>query len=189
METTTTEKYRKIPRIQKSQLVMDKIPQIVPEKYHILSIKLTRCILGCLPDFQNNPKIVTKTKFGFGTEVGFDIKEKRMRVRLNILIIGITDDDIELGVKAEYGFEYFLLIDNLEDYIHSKEDSTLELTIDEYFGTTIMGFVYSTTRGILFERLKNTFFEGIILPVIDPSELLDATKTDLADNIHHTPKS
>jgi hypothetical protein len=157
---------------------MNKIPLIDPDKYHILSIKLTRCFLECSDDYRDNPKEVKKTKFGFGSEIGYDFSNKGMRVRLNILIIGTSDDEIELGVKAEYGFEFFLLIDNLDDYIYSKDDSNLELIIDKHFGSTIMGIVYSTTRGILLERLKNTHFEGVILPIIDPTELLDPNKTE-----------
>ncbi len=34
------------------------------------------------------------------------------------------------------------------------------------------GITYSTGRGIVLERMQDTFFEGAILPVINPYEAL-----------------
>jgi hypothetical protein len=44
--------------------------------------------------------------------------------------------------------------------------------IEEAIGATIAGISYSTSRGIVLERTLGTDFGGIILPVIDPAELI-----------------
>lgn len=44
--------------------------------------------------------------------------------------------------------------------------------MDSILGTTLMGIVYSTARGIILERTQGTFFNGVILPVINPNKLI-----------------
>lgn len=40
-------------------------------------------------------------------------------------------------------------------------------------GATLLGIAFSTARGIIFERTRGTFFDGVILPVVDPFKVLE----------------
>lgn len=46
------------------------------------------------------------------------------------------------------------------------------MQIDAALGATLLGTAYSTARGIIFERTRGTYFDGVILPVIDPFKVL-----------------
>ena len=60
----------------------------------------------------------------------------------------------------------------MRDFI-SYEENKEDYTIDSQLGATIAGISYSTARGIVLERTNGTYFNGVILPVLNPRELLE----------------
>jgi hypothetical protein len=61
-------------------------------------------------------------------------------------------------------------VDNLKELVQIQGSIS---TIDGRLAATVLGIAYSTARGIVVERTQGTFFNGAILPVINPSSLLN----------------
>lgn len=144
--------------------------KIIPEKIHINSIKVFRSNLETSADFMEKPEKVTKFDFGFNHEIAHNIEEKRTRLRLFFNLNGIAGDmepvdGMEADIIAEYGIEFHFHVENFHDFFQKNGD---EVLIDSFFAGTLMGIAYSTSRGIILERMQGTFFEGVILPVINP---------------------
>ena len=59
-----------------------------------------------------------------------------------------------------------------------SRSETLRLVSEEDFsvsamiGATLAGIAYSTTRGIILDCTQSTDFKGVLLPVINPQQLL-----------------
>ena len=93
------------------------------------------------------------------------------RFRLFITVNGMDEQQNKpLGLKVDYGIEYHFKVDNFQDMLHQTPDGDIE--IDQELGVTLLSIAYSTSRGIILERTQGTFFEGVILPVIDPFKVL-----------------
>jgi len=54
----------------------------------------------------------------------------------------------------------------MDKYIDEKQ--RLDLSV----AASLINISYSTSRGIILEKTQNTFFHGIILPVVDSTKLL-----------------
>lgn len=94
-----------------------------------------------------------------------------MRIRLEIVLEGVDDNDNEIGLHGEYGIEFQLHVENLTEFLEESENGQGK-SIDGKLGPTLLAIVYSTARGIIIERTQATYFNGVILPVIDPNELI-----------------
>ena len=144
--------------------------KIIPEKIHLVSVNIIKANLEASDDFLDSPQKIGAFEFGIANEVAHNFEEGRARFRLYFTLDARDEEENPLGVKVEYGIEFHFLVENFQDFIHEvKKDST---QVDIALGATLFGMAYSTARGIIFERTRGTFFDGIILPVIDPFKFL-----------------
>jgi len=143
--------------------------KIIPEKILIYQIRIYKINLNLSDQFLLNPKKPENYSIQFGHENAVDFEAKAIRIRLETILDGMNDKDEKLGVHAEYGIEFHFHVDNLEDFVEENENGK---QVDSVLGTTILSIAFSTSRGIIIERTQGTYLEGIILPVIDPKELL-----------------
>ncbi|HKJ68551.1 MAG TPA: hypothetical protein VKA68_11385 [bacterium] len=120
----------------------------------------------------------------------FDYKSPEQSVRRNAKVIfNITPSlrikskdkliKLGMGVKIMYRKKDPILLVELETetvfLVHNIDELKVDeehIDIPEPFLTTLLSLTYSTIRGILIERLKETKLEKFVLPVIDPSTLL-----------------
>jgi hypothetical protein len=104
-----------------------------------------------------------------GQNTAFDLERKNIRIRLNIDLEAKKNESEPVGLSGNFVLEFHLHVDNLDEFISSENDKNL---IDGQLGGTLNGIVYSTARGIIYERTATTAFGGILLPVIDPNSLI-----------------
>lgn len=147
--------------------------KIIPEKITILQVKLYRTNLDLTDFFLSNPAHVENFRVNFGHDTEFDFESKSIRIRLEIMLEGLDEKEELIGIKAEYGIEFVFHVENLEEFI-SETDSMK--AVDSILGITLLSMAYSTSRGIVLQRTQGTYFDGIILPVVDPKELLQKSK-------------
>jgi len=58
-------------------------------------------------------------------------------------------------------------VENLDEFlVNKKQEAPVEIDIN--LMGTLMGIVYSTSRGIIMQRTQGTILNGVILSVIDP---------------------
>jgi len=142
---------------------------IAPEKIHLFRIKVFQSNLETSEAFLEAPEEIEGFEFEIRHEVAHNFDESLARYRLFFALIAIDDEKAELGLRAEYGIEFHFKVDNFNDFLYNKKGDVI---IDANLGTTLMAIAYSTARGIVLERMQGTYFEGAILPIIDPHQVL-----------------
>ena len=141
----------------------------MPELIHLHALKVYKTLVDASDEYINNPVEVENISVQYAQNSAFNFEEKAIRIRLEILMIAVDGEDKELGLNAEYGIEFHFVVENLDKFIEVEGDTK---TIHGMLGGTLMGIAYSTARGIVFDRTQGTHFKGVILPVIDPKELV-----------------
>lgn len=141
---------------------------IHPEAISILSINIYRANVNTTDEYLNNPIKPDGFEMNVGQNTAYDLEQKNIRIRLSFHFEAKKNESESLGLTGDYGIEFHIHVDDIEQFIIDKEDEKL---IDGKLGGTLNGIVYSTARGIIYERTAATFFNGILLPVIDPNLL------------------
>lgn len=143
---------------------------IIPEKIKINSINIIKAQLAPDEGFLESPIKPHSFRFGLGKEIAHHPEEGRYRYRLFFNLTGLNEAEQEIGLSLDYGIEFHFSVENFRDFIKEEEDGSVKLNAD--LGATLLGMAYSTARGIVFERTRGTFFDGVILPVLDPYKAL-----------------
>ncbi|CAM3760938.1 hypothetical protein [Sphingobacterium prati] len=115
-------------------------------------------------------------------DLGFDLKDKEFQMNIaqsikhNLekksfkisLLVSFSSTE---HVFAEYLYDFYFKVENMLEFVSEKDGKTA--FTGQLLGTLI-GLSYSTLRGILYSRLAETNLNGIILPVVNPNELLNS---------------
>jgi len=143
-----------------------------PELVQIASYKLLKLNIENLNEDQNEDKDVSFTLKN-SIELSFNSLNKLIKSKLDISISQLSDIKSEVLAKASITVEYLFLVENFEELHYIEENGTLK--VNQSLTESIKAIVYSTTRGLLMDRFKDTPFDGFILPIIDP-------RKDISDN-------
>lgn len=147
-------------------------PKVEPDKIHLQKIRILKADFKVDEDLMDTESGVVHFKVDLKSEPGFNLPDQMMRFRLNVRLTGYDEESEPVGVTGEYCIDFIYMIENLEDFISMEEDGE-NFGVDEDLGATIAGISYSTARGIILDRTQHTDFNGAILPVINPYELLE----------------
>ena len=144
-------------------------PQVKAELIHLSGFRILKSYFETDFNNEDNPQV---SHFGLGvkSESGFNFEDNAVRFRLFIKIKGFDEEDNEVGVRGEYHLEYYFIIENLNEFVTFKNSE--DYIVDTLIGGTLAGIAYSTSRGIILDRTQSTDFKGVILPVINPQDLL-----------------
>jgi len=143
-----------------------------PELIQFGSYKLLKLNIEDIQEAENpdeEVQFVTDNKL----ELSFNTDKKLIKTRLDISITRLASLDDLVVAKAAIAVEYVFVIQNFEELHHIDENGVLQ--IDQNLTDSIKSITYSTTRGLLMDKFRDTSLDGVILPVIDP-------RKDLQDN-------
>jgi hypothetical protein len=143
---------------------------IRPELISIVSIRILKSNINTTEDYIENPMAHDGVEIKMGQSTAFNSDEKNVRIRLSLELIANKDQDKPVGLSGEYLMEFILHVANLEEFVVENADKTK--SIDPMLNSTLIGIIFSTARGIVFERTAATLLNGVILPVIAPSQLI-----------------
>lgn len=143
-----------------------------PDKIILFSIRILKAHFEVNEEVLDQPKETLKFDLGLKSETAFNLEEKNLRFRVYISIEGADKDDKPNGIRGEYDIEFHYHIENLDEFV-IKGDKSEEIFFRDDLGGTIAGISYSTARGIILDRTQATDLNGIILPVINPYNLLE----------------
>jgi hypothetical protein len=150
----------------------DIIPIFIPNKIHLVNIAIVKCHIDNPFDFKND-----KAKgydFSMDFKLGFNLNDKLIKADFQCEIISKSEGENHEEAKGSFNFAYIFHVENLEELAIPDKDYHIEL--NGGLGNAIASITYSTTRGILFSRLKGTTLENFMLPIIDPNNLLNIGK-------------
>ena len=145
---------------------------VQPDKIHIANIAIVKCHIDSPFEFQSEN---TKGhEFSMGFELGFNLEDKLVKADFQFEITTKSDGENLDEAQGTFHFIYVFNVENLDELAIPDKNYNIEL--NGGLGNALASITYSTTRGILFARLKGTALENFILPVIDPNKLLDSNK-------------
>lgn len=143
--------------------------RIDPTKIHIRRIKVFKSDIDTTPEYLDDPKKFDEYEFRVGKEVAFNTDAGAARYRLFLKIDAQDADEKSLGLTAEFGIEYHFEIENFDENIRTDNG---EAQINFQLATVLLAIAYSTSRGIILERMLGTYFEGLVIPVVDPGKVM-----------------
>lgn len=142
------------------------IKNVIPEKIHLFSINIFKANLETSEAFLENPQKSDSFAFEFGHNIAQNYEMGRSRYRLFFILDAVDNQQQPVGLKVEYGIEFHFEIENYQRVVKKLDNNDLQIDVD--LAATLLAMAYSTARGIIFERTRGTFFDGVILPTIDP---------------------
>jgi hypothetical protein len=142
--------------------------KIIPEKIHIAQINVIHCHISTGNEYLNHPVKWDKIGISIRKEDAYSFENKGCRFRLYFKCVALKNS-IELDLTADIGIEYYFKVENFSDFVIKDGDQN---KIDIQLGSTLLAIAFSTSRGIILEKTQNTYFRGIILPIVDPNSVL-----------------
>ncbi len=143
---------------------------IVPEKIKMGTINIFKAQMDTTDEFMEKPQKGELFDFGISNEMGHSIEEKRSRCRLYLSLDAHDNNEKPIGLSLHYGIEFHFFVENFSDFFRDRKDGGVEMNSN--LAATLLAMAYSTARGIVYERTRGTFFDGVLLPVIDPYKVL-----------------
>ena len=147
------------------------VPKVDPEKIHLQGIKVLKAHFEVEEELMDKATGLSHFNVDLEGSPAYGFEEKVVRFRLQIAIQGFNKEKKKIGVRGKYCIDSIFYVENLEDFMSTDENKEI-LGVDKTFAATIAGISYSTSRGIVLDRTQGTEFKGVILPVINPYDLL-----------------
>ncbi len=151
---------------------VEKINLFEPDKIHLVKMVIIKCHIDSPFDF-----LIKKSKgheFNMDFDLGFNLKDKLVKADFKLTVTSKSEGGNLEEAKGDFHFVFIFKVENLEEL--AIQDKKHHINLDSKLGNALASITYSTTRGILFTRLKGTSLEDFILPVINPNSLLNADK-------------
>ncbi|MEC7782169.1 MAG: hypothetical protein VYB38_02095 [Bacteroidota bacterium] len=139
---------------------------IDPEKINLFRIE---AVESSISELENPFNLEESIDMKIAHTSAYNIKEKGFLLGLDI-ILNLKDRMPSDTSRFRYNFHF--LIDNLEEMYSLTEEN--EPSFHRHFAATLAGISYSTLRGIIFEKLQNSSWGSIALPVINPDNILES---------------
>jgi hypothetical protein len=140
-----------------------------PEKIEIVDFKIIKGQINSPFDFEIE-KVAGHT-FNVDFELGFNLEDKLVKADFSVHVETKSNENTIEEAVGNFSFVYVFYVDNIEELTTLEEDETI--TIHPALGNALASITYSTSRGILMTRFQGTVLSDFILPVINPSDLLE----------------
>ena len=143
--------------------------KVDPTKIILEGISILRAAIDPTDDYIAAPVAPATTAWNCTTAWNIDHKTSAITFSLRVDLQGNDKKGKEMGLKGYYELGFRFKVTNLKALTQKIEGND---AVDGSLLATIAGIAYSTARGIVMERTAGTFFNGVVLPVIDPKQLL-----------------
>lgn len=134
-----------------------------PELLNIISYKLHKLNIDNISDIKESGD------FYFAVDnkidLGFNNEHFLIQAILDIDIKKILNKNEDVLAKSVISIEYVFHLENFDE-LHTFDDNGI-ISVDKNLTTSVYSVAYSTTRGLLLDRFRDTAFDNFILPVID----------------------
>ncbi|MCC5935596.1 MAG: hypothetical protein JJU35_15215 [Balneolales bacterium] len=140
---------------------MEKPPPIIPEKIHLQAIEVAAFRLDAERLVQT-----PKQQLTLGHKLLHNLAEHKLKLEL---VFSFKDDEEREVLFLQ--IDFYFMVDNLPDFYKTGDDGS-PVFFAPAMGT-FLAIAVSTSRGIIFEKLRSSGIPGsIIIPVLDPHKLL-----------------
>lgn len=154
---------------------------IIPEKISVLDFRLLKSQFHIGEDIVD-ANLQGNINVDVNLTHGVNVQEKVIPITLGIIITTKDAQQKEQDIRAEYLGQFAIKVQNLDDYLikeNLEKGETAEVTIDGSIIFNAVSIAYSTFRGIIYSQLLGTKLQGLMLPVIDPTQLIKGNKKNI----------
>ena len=143
-----------------------KVLNIDPEKIHLVFIEEVSVNINDTDMAENR---VTSFETNMAHLTAYNLEDKKFLFGLELLL---TNNNESNNSECKFRYNFHFIIDNLEEMYNINNEGLP--VFQKLFVGTLSGISYSTLRGIVFEKTRKSNWDSIILPVINPTNLLDS---------------
>ena len=137
------------------QLVADKIVA-----YQLTSISLLEVVLNKLDE-----EIQDELDFGFELSITHSVRPEQQSIDITVVASLLSKSINSILAKVSVGYHFdFQNFDKIE-MINNK-------TLPRDLANMLNGVSISTTRGIFFSEVRGTKLQSVVMPIINPQQLL-----------------
>ncbi|MEG0851794.1 MAG: hypothetical protein RSF34_12610 [Flavobacterium sp.] len=143
---------------------MTKDIKIVPEEIHLFHIDVVESVIK-----EGSERKKGEFELGLAHTMMHNLKDNRVKIGLFIDLSSkyTTEDE---STNAHFSIDFHYQVENLGNFYKLKDDG--QPIFSALLITTLLGLSLSTGRGIIYEKLSNSNFRGIIIPVLDARKIL-----------------
>lgn len=134
-----------------------------PELLSIVSYKLHKLNIDNFSDSEERGEFYYTVDNKI--DLGFNDEHFLIQAILDIEIKKVSEINEDVLAKSLISIEFVFHVENFDD-LHKIDDSEV-LSVDKNLTSNVSAVAYSTTRGLLLDRFRDTAFDNFILPVID----------------------
>lgn len=107
-------------------------------------------------------------------KVFHSLGDNSISIKLVIIVFRDKDKFTLMQLSTSTVFE----IQGMGQIIDQQAKNLSELFTPKDLAATLVGISYSTSRGLLYARLKGTEFSSLLLPIVDPRGMAETTIFD-----------
>jgi hypothetical protein len=139
-----------------------------PEKITLIDFKMIKGQVDTPENFDNSK--VVGHQLDNSLQLGFNIDDKLAKADFTVSVKTDSKGENESEASGNFHLIFIYRIDNLEELAIPEKNKRLNL--NPGLANALSSVTYSTSRGILITRLQGTAMQNFILPIINPSKLL-----------------
>ena len=145
--------------------------KVDPEKIQIANIRTIKGNINGTSDIDE--ALIGGHQFSFEMGTGINPVDNIVGLQLVVNISLQDKNGVTLDIQASYTHEIIFIVENLGDFLtETGNEEKKGFLIDGTLGSVLVSIAYSTVRGIIFTRTQGTSLGSVILPVIDPKQLM-----------------
>lgn len=143
-----------------------KIAPIVVKDIHLLQVEVTEQKLNvkAFKEEKNH-------KLNVGHKLLHNLKDERIKLEFVFSFKNGSEEPL-LFFQIDFHFH----IANLSNFYDLKTEN--HPVFSGHLVATLIGICFSTSRGIILEKLNNAGIKNILLPIVSPQEMLSQNKKD-----------
>ena len=141
-----------------------------PEKITLIEFKMIKGQIDTPENFDNSK--VIGHQLDNSLQLGFNLEDKLAKADFTISIKTDSKGENEDEATGNFHLIFIYRIENLEELAKPLKNKTLNL--NPGLANALSSLTYSTSRGILLTRLQGTALQTFVLPIINPTKLLNS---------------
>lgn len=139
-----------------------------PKKMTLIDFKIIKGQMDTPESFDINK--VVGHQLENSLQLGFNLEDKMVKADFNISIKTDCKEANTNEATGNYHLLFIYRIENLEELAIPSNNN--KIVLDPSLGNALSSVTYSTSRGVLLERMQGTALRNFILPIINPNSLL-----------------
>ena len=145
-------------------------PSVSPKDIQLQKVNVLQFKIEASEKYIQKPLKPKNINFELGKEIAHNLEKGVARYRLFFNCKAENSKNKSIGLEANIGLEFHFAIEDFNRFIIKHKNGTVQIHLSII--TNLMNIAYATSRGIILEKTQNSYFNGIIIPIVDSTGYL-----------------